>query len=181
MSDPFIGEICCFAFNFAPRQWAQCNGQTMQISQNSALFAILGTTYGGNGQSTFALPNLQGQVPMHWGTGTGPAAGFNTVIGESTGSPTVTLLQSNLPSHTHTAFCAKQGTSTELNAVPSATSYISRATAGQAVYQTNPTISVAFAPNAISPNGGSLPHNNMQPYLAMNFCISLYGNFPARN
>lgn len=177
MSEPFIGEICCFGFTFPPRDWAQCNGQIIPISQNSALFAILGTTYGGNGTTTFGLPNLQGRIPMHWGTGAG---GFNTVIGETQGTTTVTLTSSQLPQHNHQIVAATTPNAAQRSAAPQPTSFISRSVGGL-IYQPAPTINTSFSQRAISMYGNSLPHENMQPYLTLNFCISLYGAFPTRN
>jgi microcystin-dependent protein len=181
MSEPFIAEIRCFGFNFAPIGWAKCNGQLLSIAQNNALYAIIGTTYGGDGQTTFALPNLQGQIPMHWGNGSG---GFNTVIGEVQGVTDVTLLTSQLPQHTHTVTVVSYpaGGGSERTAVPNNQSFLSSSQAPDAVYQTAPTsVTAAFSPKAISPVGGSQPHDNMQPYLALNFCIALEGIFPSRN
>jgi microcystin-dependent protein len=180
MSEPYIGEIRCLAFNFAPYQWAQCNGQLIGIAQNSALFAILGTTYGGDGIQTFALPNLQGRAPMHWGTG---AAGFNTAIGETLGEANVTLNINQIPMHTHTINAAGGPSAAERTAGPKTdgSSFMSNS-AGGFIYQPSPsTPNTPFVPNAISMAGNSLPHNNMQPYLTMNFSISLYGVFPTRN
>lgn len=177
MAEPFIGEICCFGFNFAPRDWAKCDGQLQSIAQNSTLFAIIGTTYGGDGVTTFALPNLQGRVPMHWGAG---PAGFTTVLGEPTGSTTVTLTTSQLPPHNHQISTASAQTQDSRTANPSMTSYLSQIK-GAALYVTSPTINAAFSPRAISLSGGSQPHENMQPYLALNFCIALFGVFPTRN
>ena len=174
MSEPFIGEICCFGFNFAPIGWAQCNGQTMAISQYSALFAILGTTYGGNGTTTFNLPNLQGRIPMHWGTSN---TGLNTTIGEPMGTTTITLTSSQLPQHNHTVYGADPGSAAERSANPMTDSYLSQIK-GDVLYQTNPVINTSFSNRAISPYGSSLPHENMQPYLTLNFCIALEGTFP---
>ena len=181
MANPFIGEIRCFGFNFAPIGWAKCNGQLLSIADNSALFAILGTTYGGDGQTTFALPNLQGQVPMHWGSG---PSGFNTTIGEVQGVTTVTLTVAQMPAHTHTltAGAIPVGDEFEHTAVPTIQTYLSASRPTTAVYQTAPSsITAAFASSALSTVGNSQPHDNMQPYLALNFCIALEGIFPARN
>jgi len=178
MSQPYVGEIRCFGFNFAPRDWAFCNGQLIPIQQNPALFAILGTTYGGNGQTNFALPNLQGQVPMHWGNG---PAGFTTVIGEVQGTPSVTLIQSELPQHSHQIEAVDPGSATNRSAAPTATSFLS-GSKGSNIYQKTPvTPNITFSPRAIGPAGGSLSHDNMQPYLTVNICISLFGIFPSRN
>ena len=177
MAEPFIGEICCFGFNFAPRDWAQCNGQSVAIAQNEALFAILGTTYGGNGVTTFDLPNLQGRIPMHWGTG---RSGMNTTIGEAMGTTTVTLTSAQMPQHNHPIVTGTAQNTTQRTAAPSPTSYLSQAK-GTLLYQANPAVNASFSPRAISQFGGSQPHENMQPYLTLNFCISLYGVFPTRN
>jgi microcystin-dependent protein len=177
MSEPFIGEICCFGFTFSPRDWAKCNGQIMSISQNSALFAILGTTYGGDGVSTFALPNLQGRIPMHWGSGT---SGLNTMIGEPLGTTTVTLTTAQMPQHNHPIYTATVQNATQRTAGPTTTSFMSQIK-GAAIYQTTPVIDKSFSPRAVSQYGSSQPHENMQPYLTLNFCISLFGTFPTRN
>jgi microcystin-dependent protein len=179
MSEPFIGEIRSFGFNFAPLGWAQCNGQLLSIAQNDALFAVIGTTYGGDGQTTFALPNLQGQVPMHWGTG----PGLNTTIGEVQGQSSVTLAVNQIPQHSHTLFSAviMSGQAAERSAKPSGTSFLSQNTPGEASWQKPPaTTDTSFSPRAISITGGSQPHENMQPYLVLNFCMATEGIFPQR-
>ncbi len=182
MSDPYIGEIRAFGFNFAPRGWFLCNGQILPINPYATLFTIIGTTYGGNGVSTFALPNLQGEVPMHWGTGPG---GFNTVLGEVQGTPSVTLLTSEIPAHTHTISAAHlpAGSLSERSAGPNTTgtSYLSQ-TAGGFSYKAAPASpNTAFSISAIQTAGSSLPHENRQPFLVVNFCIAYEGIFPARN
>ena len=174
MSEPFIGEICCFGFNFAPYGWAQCNGQTMSIAQYSALYAILGTTYGGDGVTTFNLPNLQGRIPMHWGTS---STGLNTTIGEPMGPTTVTLTSSQLPQHNHPIYGATAQDTNERTANPTTDSYLSQIK-GDVLYQTNPAINTSFSNRAIAPYGSSLAHENMQPYLTINFCIALEGMYP---
>jgi len=178
MSDPYIGEIRSFGFNFAPYQWAMCNGQTQSVSQNAALFAILGTTYGGNGTTTFNLPNLQGRVPMHWGS---PPALPATVIGEVQGEEQVTLLSSQMPQHNHGIQGAQPGDPSEHSAAPTGTSYLSSSAAPNAIWQPSPTLNVTAANNAIGVQGGNAPHENRQPFQVINFCISLYGIFPAHN
>jgi len=172
MTDPFVAEVRIFPFNFAPRGWAFCNGQLLPISQNTALFSLLGTTYGGNGQSTFALPNLQGSAVMQEGQGPGLS---QRVLGETAGSETVTLLQSEIPAHSHglTAQNVPGDTSS-----PGAAAY-SRVI-GATPYQPPGGPQVAMSPQAVAPAGGSQPHNNMQPYLTLNFCIALQGIFPPR-
>jgi microcystin-dependent protein len=173
MSDQFVGEIRIFGFNFAPTGWAQCNGQILPISQNTALFALLGTFYGGDGKSTFALPNMQGNTPMHQGQGQGLSERF---IGEQSGSQFVTLLQSEIPVHAHAMFGSidqADAPSPENAALARPTGVFSyKAAAGQPIVQ--------MAPQALAPAGGSLPHNNLQPYLVLNFCIALQGIFPPR-
>lgn len=179
--EPFIGEIRCFGFTFPPRSYMQCNGQLLPIQQYAALFSILGTTYGGNGTTNFALPNLQGSIPMHWGNGSG---GFTTVIGEVLGSTTITLNQTEIPMHTHVPVAAQivQGATGERTAVPTSSAFLSTSAAPNVVYQTSPTsATAAFSPKAISPFGGSQPHQNMQPFLVLNFCIAIEGIFPSRN
>lgn len=177
MAQPFLGEICCFGFNFAPRGWAFCNGQILGIQQYTALFSLLGTTYGGNGTTTFALPNLQGRIPMHWGT----SPGFNTVIGQVQGQTTVTLLTSEIPQHNHGVISAAPGSLAERSPQPSTSSFLS-STKGESAYMNPPvTPNATFSPKAISNTGGSQAHENMQPYLTLNFCIAMDGVYPARN
>jgi len=173
MADPFVAEIRMFGFNFAPTGWAQCNGQLLPISQNTALFSLLGTFYGGDGKSTFALPNLQGSVPVHQGQGQGLSERF---LGEQSGAQFVTLLTSEIPVHTH-SWSANAAPAT-LN-VPGNDRTLARASGGTA-YKAGVNPNVQLAPEALSPAGGSLPHNNMMPYLTVNFCIALQGVFPAR-
>lgn len=183
MSQPFVGEIRCFGFQFAPFDWAFCNGQPLPIANFNALFAIIGTIYGGDGQTTFNLPNLQGQVPMHWGTPTsGPATGFNTTIGQVQGTTLVTLTQAQTPQHTHTITVQQlaSGGTVESTNTPNSNNWLSDSKP-VGLWNNTPTIDSAFAPNTISTVGGSQPHDNMQPYLALNFCISLNGIFPSRN
>jgi microcystin-dependent protein len=180
MSQPFVGEIRAFGFNFAPYGWAFCNGQPLPISQYDTLYAVIGTTYGGDGQTTFNAPNLQGQVPMHWGNGPG---GFNTSIGQVQGTTQVTLTQAQTPSHTHTvvAQLIPSGGVVERTQVPKSVSYLADSSPGGVYLDTTPSFNSQLAGNVLSSVGGSLPHDNMQPYLAVNFCISLLGIFPARN
>ncbi|MFD0894871.1 phage tail protein [Luteolibacter ambystomatis] len=174
MADPFVAEIRIFPFNFAPKGWAFCNGQLMPISQNTALFSLLGTTYGGDGKSTFALPDVQGNVPMH--PGQGPGLSLHD-LGEMSGSQYVTLLTSEIPLHTHTLMCLAAPADTASPAsgsfarVVGASPYIQPAAMGNLS---------TMAPQALAPAGGSLPHNNMMPYLTLNFCIALQGVFPPR-
>jgi microcystin-dependent protein len=178
MSNPFVAEIRMFGFNFAPRGWARCDGQLLPISQNTALFSLVGTFYGGDGKSTFALPNLQGSAPMHWDgfQGQGPGVSSHSV-GELGGSSTVTLIQSEMPVHTHALNTTPVAS---LVAVPGPTVALGRSR-GLNAYQSNSTQNLAtLSPNAISTAGGSQPHNNLQPYLVLNFCIALQGIFPPR-
>lgn len=169
MATPFLGQLGIFGFNFPPRGWAACNGQILSISQNSALFALLGTTYGGNGASTFGLPNLQGRVPIHFGNGAGLSP---YVIGELGGTENVTLLSTQMPAHNH-ALNAYSTTGTQT--VP-ANGYPAN-TQGSV----NGAADTAFVPGAIGIAGGSQPHPNLQPLLVLNFCIAIVGIFPSRN
>ena len=174
MSQPFLAEIRIFGFNFAPTGWALCNGQILPISQNTALFSLLGTTYGGNGQSTFALPNLQDSAPMH--PGQGPGLSLHD-LGEQGGEPFVTLINSEMPIHPH----GMQGGFTQADlSGPTALSVYTRSTPGNA-YMTNSSQNlVQMNPQMLGIAGGSLPHNNMMPFLTLNFCIALQGVFPPR-
>lgn len=174
MADPFVAEIRIFPFNFAPNGWAFCDGQLMPLSQNTALFSLLGTTYGGDGKSNFALPNLQGSAPMH--PGQGPGLSLHD-LGETSGSETVTLLESEVPLHTH-ALRAWATDPADVQA-PSAAVGLARSAGGNA-YSTSTAGLVSMAPEALAPAGGDAPHNNMMPYLTVNFCIALQGVFPPR-
>lgn len=166
MAEPFLSEIRIFSFNFPPKGWAFCNGQLLPINQNQALFALLGTTYGGNGQTTFALPNLRGQVPIHSGNG--------HTLGETAGESSHTVTQQEMPTHQHllTASTTDGNTPTPtgnfLGGVP-------------AKIYSDPTNLTALSPSSVSNVGGSQPHNNMMPYLVLNFCIALQGIFPSQN
>jgi microcystin-dependent protein len=172
MSNPFVAEIRIFAGNFPPLGWAFCDGQLMPISQNTALFSLLGTIYGGNGQSTFALPNLQGSAPMQWGQGPGLSLRDQGEVG---GSDFVTLLQSEMPLHTHNS----TGADVQGNvAGPSQNFFGGDTTARQWV---NSNQNTTMNPIALSPAGGDLPHNNLQPYMVLTFIIALQGVFPARS
>jgi microcystin-dependent protein len=175
MADPFVAEIRIFPFNFAPKGWAWCDGQLMPLSQNTALFSLLGTTYGGNGKSNFALPDLQGRAPMH--PGQGPGLSLHD-LGEAGGSETVTLLQSEIPVHTHTLRASSEIGDLQGPAPPRSLARSANATA----YQNTTNANLAMmAPEALAPAGGSAPHNNMQPYLTFYFCIALQGVFPPRS
>jgi microcystin-dependent protein len=174
MSAPFVAEIRMFGFNFAPTGWAQCNGQLLPISQNTALFSLLGTFYGGDGKSTFALPNLEGSVPLDVGQSPGTSDYF---LGQVSGSQYVTLLTSEMPLHNH-GFLGDNDTGEQ----GSLTNNVALANSkGGSIYQSNSSASLTqmnFQALAIA--GGSLPHNNMQPYITVNFCIAMQGVFPAR-
>ncbi|MFT7775636.1 phage tail protein [Roseateles sp.] len=166
MSDPFVGEIRLFAGNFAPVGWAFCQGQLLPIAENEVLFTLIGTTYGGDGQSTFALPNLAGRIPMH--------AGAGYIQGEVLGSETVTLSAAQIPQHTHAmhaSTAAAEGT-TPGGALLATTSVASYDTAAG---------TTAMAPGAVGPAGGSQPHENMAPTLTVNYIISMFGIFPSQN
>jgi microcystin-dependent protein len=172
--DFYTGEIRIVGFNFAPKGWAQCNGQLIPLSQNTALFSLLGTMYGGDGKSTFALPNLQGMSPMHAGQGNGLSPAFQGATG---GSQFVTLLTSEMPVHTHNVMASGSNSTTGL---PSATASLARSVGGNA-YQAAPfDPTTQMAPQTLSPAGGSLPHNNLMPYLVLNYVIALQGVYPPR-
>jgi microcystin-dependent protein len=172
--DPFLGEIRMFGGNFAPAGWALCNGQILAISQNTALFSLLGTQYGGNGQSTFALPNLQGLAPMHFGNGAGLTP---RVIGETGGQSTVALLANQVPSHNHTFNCGS-GSKGE-NSIVTNQFNCDEATGSSAVYATA-TDGTLMAPTMVVPLSASQPHENKQPYQCVNYIIALRGIFPSR-
>jgi len=175
MADQFVGEIRIFGFNFAPTGWATCDGQLMPISQNTALFSLLGTTYGGDGKSTFALPNLQGCTPLHFGQGPGLSL---RDLGETGGTPTVTLLQTEIPQHTH----ALQGYAGAGNQTDPAGHTWAAAHSGRQLlntYAPGPT-NTSMSPASLAPAGGGQPHNNLMPYQTLLFCIALQGIFPPR-
>ncbi len=172
MADPFVAEIRIFPFNFAPKGWAFCDGQILPISQNTALFSLLGTTYGGDGKSNFALPDMQGNAPMQ--PGQGPGLSLHD-LGETGGSETVTLLESEIPAHSHSM---RAFNDVGEDRIPGPTEAIARSTGG--LLFAAPGSLVTLAPQALTPAGGSQPHNNMQPYLTLNFCIALQGVFPPR-
>jgi microcystin-dependent protein len=165
MSEPFLSEIKVVSFNFPPKGWALCNGQLLPINQNQALFALLGTTYGGNGQTTFALPNLRGRVPIHMGNG--------HTLGEAAGSTSVTVNIQQLPTHIH----ALQAT----NANGAIANPNGAVLGGLNNAYTTPTNLATLNPATVTAVGGSQPHNNMMPYLVLNFIIALQGIFPSRN
>jgi len=175
MSNPFLAEIRIFTGNFAPKGWALCDGQLMPISQNTALFSLLGTTYGGDGRSNFAIPNLQGCAPMQ--AGQGPGLSLRD-LGETSGEQTVTLLQTEMPAHSHTVQAAAAG------GLPSPTNNVwaSGLKGHPGSYAaSNPATNVQMNPFSASIAGGNLPHNNMPPFLGLTFIIALQGVFPARS
>lgn len=174
MSSPFVAEIRMFPFNFAPKGWAFCAGQLLPISQNTALFSLLGTTYGGDGKSTFALPDFQGNCALAPGQST---TGTLYDLGQMSGSQTVTLLQTEMPVHTH--LVNSESTRNAVNSKPDPNQNLSKALGGSPFLASgNPDSTMA--PQTIGITGGSFPHNNMQPYLTLNFCIALQGVFPPR-
>ncbi len=174
MSNPFLAEIRIFTGNFAPKGWAQCNGQLMPISQNTALFSLLGTTYGGDGKSTFALPNLQGCAPMQ--AGQGPGLSLRD-LGETGGEQTVTLLQTEMPAHSHGAQAASSGAVPD----PGANAWASGLKGHAALYAASGNTNVPMHPLGTTITGGNQPHNNMMPFLGLTFIIALQGVFPARS
>jgi len=172
VSDQFVAEIRIFPFNFAPTGWAQCDGQIMPISQNTALFSLLGTTYGGDGKSTFALPDLQNNAPMH--PGQGPSLSLYD-LGQTGGSENVVLISAEMPLHNHGLMANSNPSNL---AAPTPARSLARSSPGTA-YSTS-AANVTMAPQALTSAGGSLPHNNMMPYLTLTFCIALQGIFPPR-
>ena len=172
MADPFVAEIRIFPFNFAPKGWAFCDGQLLPLSQNTALFSLLGTTYGGDGKSNFALPNMQGNAPMH--PGQGPGLSLHD-LGETGGSETVTLLESEISAHSHSLNAANF----PANSKTPAGNSIARGSANTYLAPAGLPV-VNMSDQALAPAGGDLPHNNMMPYLTLNFCIALQGVFPPR-
>lgn len=171
--EPFLGQIILVGFNFAPQGYATCDGQLLSIAQNTALFSLLGTTYGGNGQTTFALPDLRGRTPIHQGQGPGLS---NRAIGESSGTEATTLITSNLPAHTHTLNAVS-----EVGTVGApAGAFLAATGSFDPEYRPSGT-TVQLAPQSVGITGGSQPVNNMQPYLVLNYAIALEGIFPSRN
>jgi len=177
MSTPYLAEVRMFGGNFAPQGWAFCNGQLLSISENAALFSLVGTTYGGNGTTTFALPNFQGSFPMHWGTGAGAAAGMSIVAGEAGGSTTVSVFTSNLPTHSH-EFVASTGPAT----VPDPTgANLSTPLLNSAPLYNGSAPNVSLFGGAVGFTGNGSAFGRAQPYLAVSFIIALEGVFPSRN
>lgn len=175
MADAFIGEIRPFPFNFAPVGWASCNGQLLSIAQNTALFSLLGTTYGGNGTSNFALPNLQGSAALSFGNGPGLTP---RVEGEAGGESAVTLLTQQLPAHTHVPQGVADNTAPAYG--PAGTVWATDVS-GDDAYGPAASANVNLNAGALAVTGGSQPHNNVQPYLVINYCIALQGIYPARS
>src|ERR1700688_381377 len=169
MSTPFLGMIITVGFNFAPRGWALCNGQLMPISQNTALFSLLGTTYGGNGTTTFALPDLQSRVPVHQGS--------SYIMGQVGGVENVTLTTQEIPAHSH-AIVATSNAATLKR--PVTNTFYAASSSGNNFYEAGTTLT-ALASNTVSSAGVGQPHSNIQPYLTLNWCVSLFGIFPSRN
>ena len=171
MAQPYVGEIRMFAGNFPPVGWMFCDGQQMPISENETLFQLIGTTYGGDGESTFALPNLQSRIPMHFGTG---PDGVTYQLAEAAGVESVTLTIQQIPAHTH----AMTGSTDTATASVATNSVIGKSTAVDAFINAQPTSNLS--PQAVQPQGGSQPHDNMQPFLCINYIISLFGLFPSQ-
>jgi microcystin-dependent protein len=169
MSEPFIAEIKIWPLNFAPRGWAFCDGQLLPISQNTALFALVGTTYGGDGRTTLGLPNLSGRLPMHSGQGPGLT---NRRLGQTLGAETASLTDAQMPAHSH----SPQGFPTTEVANPTSTRGI-----GTAFLYAQPGTVVAMAADIVGDTGGDQAHSNLQPFLSLNFCIALTGDFPSRS
>ena len=167
MPVPFLGEIKLMSCNFAPRQWALCNGQLLPINQNQGLFSLLGTMYGGNGQTNFALPDLRGRVPMHF-------TGNSFIVGQSGGAESHTVTNAEMPQHLHVLNASNASGGT---VIP--TGALLASAPGQPY--ANPTSLTTTRANSLDPVGGSQPHTNMQPYLVLNFCIALIGVFPSQN
>ena len=176
MADQFVGEVRMFCGNFAPSGWAFCNGQVLPISQNTALFSLLGTNYGGDGRSTFALPNLQGAFPVHAGASAGPGLS-QRLTGQAGGVEAVTLTTAQLPVHGH-GMAAVSGAST---GTPDATVSLAPTSNGSALYRAPDSVYLNTAPSDIGASGGGAAHGNLPPYLALNFIIALQGIFPARS
>jgi microcystin-dependent protein len=170
--DQFLGEITCGGWNFCPNGWMECSGQLLSISQNSALFSLIGITYGGNGQTTFALPNIQGRTMIHQGQGSGLS---NRTMGETGGAETVTLATANIPAHNHqvAAHSGSDKSASPVNRIPGT------ATANAPIY-TSSAPDTSLGAGAVASAGGSAPHNNRQPYLAVKCCIAVTGIFPSR-
>lgn len=178
MDEMFMSAIAIFGFDWAPRNWASCNGQLLAIAQNQALFSLLGTTFGGNGVSTFALPDLRGRAPVGMGQGLGLS---NITLGQPGGSSSVTLISTQLPTHNHSVLV---NNSKAALSAPANNEYLAEATDlnsdASKVYSSSAP-NVVLSPNTLANAGGNQPHENMQPYIVVNYCIALYGIFPSRN
>ena len=173
MAEPFLSEIRIMSFGFPPKGWALCDGQLLPINQNQALFSLLGTTYGGDGKSNFALPDMQGNAPMH--PGQGPGLSLHD-LGETGGSETVTLLESEIPAHSH----SMGAQNVPLGSLMSASGNTFTHPASGNLFNTANPVLVSMSDSTLAPAGGDQPHNNMQPYLTLNFCIALQGVYPPR-
>lgn len=174
MSDSYIGEVRLFAGNYAPQGWALCDGALQSISENEALFALIGTTYGGDGQSTFALPDMRGRLPLHQGTGPGLTT---RVMAEMLGSEAVTVLDTQMPAHLHPVVASATDATASIptNAIPAGQP-------GDTLYLSNPSVAaVSMSNRTLQPAGGSLPHDNTMPFVCVNFIISLFGIFPSQS
>jgi microcystin-dependent protein len=182
MADPFLGQIFMFGGNFAPRGWALCNGQLLAIASNTALFSILGTTYGGDGVTTFALPDLRGRAPLHPGQGPGLSS---YVLGEVGGVESVTLVSTQMPAHNHTATVTINAAASPLSASDDPNNQVPAGGSGQSVYASVPDgatkMNAAMTTTVVGTAGGSQPHENRQPFLCVNYIIALEGIFPSRN
>ncbi|MBA5685480.1 phage tail protein [Rugamonas apoptosis] len=179
MAEPFVGEIRMFGGNFAPQGWAFCDGNLMPISENEALFALLGTTYGGDGETTFALPDLRGRVPIHQGS----QDGNSYVLGQQGGSEEVTLMQNQVPAHTHlvgASAAVPPATGAGIN-VTSGVPYVPASPGAKPKLYAGPGMPAPMYPGAVAASGGSQPHNNMAPFLGVHFIISLFGIFPSQS
>jgi len=186
MGTPYLSEVRIMAFGFAPRGWALCNGQILPINQNQALFSLMGTTYGGNGTTNFALPNLQGSVPVHMGSG----SGTNVILGQSGGESTHSLTVGETPPHSHALMADATGAGSNTNTpAPTGSKVLGQSagtggspptTFGVSIYSTAAP-NGSLNPNCLTANGANQPHENEQPYLVLNFCIALQGIFPSRN
>ena len=177
MAEPYLGEVRIFGFSFAPRGWAYCDGQLVSIAQNNALFAVLGTTFGGDGQTTFGLPNMKGNAPMEWGNGPGLTP---RTLGQLAGEPSVTLTVQQIPGHNHILHAGITTNAAQQVPTPTAQAQLGQGSPGQ-VYTATATPPVAFSPKAIGPAGQSQPHDNVSPILVLNFCVAMEGLFPSRN
>jgi microcystin-dependent protein len=178
MSQPYTAQIIVFPYSYAPRDWAFCEGQVIPISQNQALYSLIGTTYGGNGTTTFALPNLSERVALHEGQGPGLS---NYALGQASGVPNVALTSGQLPAHNHQASLGQLADLTKLVAAPAAGNWVGPQSLGGKMFSDTTTPQDPLAGNALMMSGGSQPHDNLQPFLCLHYCIALYGIFPSRN